>query len=580
MHIIPATQRITGRKTAVVARGFLRHALLFTFLVPALSLSPVRCAAQDARLTYTVSGIVENSLTHQPISRALVEADSDAVLTDSEGRFELHLPAGMSNLIARRPGYQGDSSFQRGNLRLINVTEGMAPVTITLTPDATLSGQVTLSGGDDPADIQLALYGRRVLNGHSRWMQMGNTNTGSDGTFHMQLPNAPGPYVLCAMPSLDRAPQTSQAEIVWGYAPACYPGGTDPATAITAPLSVSSGQQAQLEISLERQPFYPVSISISNGKENPSVFPQVFDRSGRPMELAARRDQQSESTQYYLPSGSYYAEVRSGGSPRGGAKLYGRRDFTVAGAPLSSITVAPTPVPTIPVEVHEEFTANPAPGQGAVFGDGFPRDQPQVQISLTPVDRPFDGGMGMGVELKRVQGSSEGIYEMNPPQQGTYRLDIQPFGPYYAASVTSGGTDLLQEPLVIGLGNAAQPIEITLRDDMGFLECTAKTAPSDSSASNSTTPEFAPIFVSAISLGSGQHRVYKEVIQLPNRGKVPLPPGNYLVLAFEKDREIDLDDADAFSGLSSHGQTVTIQPSATANLQVDPIRSTDEGTGQ
>ena len=133
-----------------------------------------------------------------------------------------------------------------------------------------------------------------------------------------------------------------------------------------------------------------------------------------------------------------------------------------------------------------------------------------------------------------------------------------------------------------GPGNTAEPIEITLRNDTGFLECTAKTAPSDPSTSSSTTPELRPIFVSAISLGSGQHRVYKTVIQLANGGKArfPLPPGNYLVLAFDEDREIDLDDTDAFSRLSSRGQTVTIQPSATVDLQVDPIRSTDEGAGQ
>lgn len=579
MRINSVTRQSAGRKTVLVPTGLLRHALLIAFLVLAPALSPVRCRAQDTRPTYTVSGIVENSLTHQPISRALVEAGSDAVLTNSEGRFELHLPAGMSSLNARRPGYQSDPSFSRGNMRLMNVTEGLAPVTITLTPDAILTGLVTLSGGDDPEGIQFVLYGRRVFNGHSRWMQMSNANTGSDGTFHMQL--SPGSYVLCAMPSPDRIPATGHAEIVWGYAPACYPGGTDPATAMAAPLSVSSGQQAQLEISLARQPFYPVSISIPNGKENPLVFPQVFDLSGRPVGFAGRRDQQSESMQYYLPNGSFYAEARSRGSSPGGTMLYGKTDFTVAGAPLPSIAVVPTPVPTIPVEVHEEFTATPAPGQGAASSDVVMRgDQPPVQFTLTPVDRPFDGEMG--VQFKRVQGSSESLYEMVPPGQGTYRLNIQPFGPYYATSITSGGTDLLQEPLVIGPGNAAPPIEITLRNDMGFLECTAKTTPSDPSTSNFTTPQFAPIFVSAISLGSGQHRVYTTVAQLPTGGKIPLPlpPGNYLVLAFEKDQEIDLDNADAFSRLSSQGQTVTIQPGATAQLQVDPIHSTDEGSGQ
>ena len=200
---------------------------------------------------------------------------------------------------------------------------------------------------------------------------------------------------------------------------------------------------------------------------------------------------------------------------------------------------------------------------------------------LTPVDRPFGGDMG--VQLKRVQGSTEDLYEMIPPGQGTYRLNIQSFGPYYASSVVSGVADLLQEPLVIGSGNSAEPIEITLRNDMGILECTAKTAPLDPSTSSSTTPELRPIFISAISLGSGQHRVYnREMAQLPNGAKVPLflPPGNYLVLAFEGDQEIDLDDAEAFSRLSSRGQTVTIQPNGTADLQVDPIRSADEGTGQ
>jgi hypothetical protein len=161
-------------------------------------------------------------------------------------------------------------------------------------------------------------------------------------------------------------------------------------------------------------------------------------------------------------------------------------------------------------------------------------------------------------------------------------MNFQSFGSYYAASVTSGGADLLQEPLVIGPGNAVQPIEITLHNDMGFLECTAKTTPLDPSTSNSTTPDSSTIFVSVISLGSGQRRVYKTIAPHPYGGTVrfPLPPGNYLLLAFETDREIDVDDADALSRLSSHGQTVTIQPNATADVQVDPIRSTDEDASQ
>src|SRR5580692_10148459 len=71
------------------------------------------CAAQDAPATFPVDGVVENSLTHQPIARALVESVSDAVLTDNQGHFELHLPAGFERLNIRRPGYDGPDTGGR-----------------------------------------------------------------------------------------------------------------------------------------------------------------------------------------------------------------------------------------------------------------------------------------------------------------------------------------------------------------------------------------------------------------------------------------------------------------------------------
>jgi hypothetical protein len=59
-----------------------------------------------------------------------------------------------------------------------------------------------------------------------------------------------------------------------------------------------------------------------------------------------------------------------------------------------------------------------------------------------------------------------------------------------------------------------------------------------------------------------------------------LPPGKYLVVGFEKAREIDLDNADAMSRLAAKGQTVTIQAGATLNLQVDPIGDGEEEAAQ
>jgi hypothetical protein len=70
--------------------------------------------------TYQVRGTVINSVTHEPIARALVSFSGEAsgsMLTDSGGRFEFpNIPAGRCVLQARRPGFfaknSGRDAFQ------------------------------------------------------------------------------------------------------------------------------------------------------------------------------------------------------------------------------------------------------------------------------------------------------------------------------------------------------------------------------------------------------------------------------------------------------------------------------------
>jgi len=538
----------------------------------------VCCAAQQAPSTFSVGGIVKSSLTHQPVARALVESASDAVLTDSQGRFELHLPEGGADISVRRPGYEGQETGRPPAQLRVNVSANTQPVTIFLTPVASITGHVTLSSGDQAAGIEFILFRKQIEEGHAHWMHAGHTITDSVGTFHFPGLAAPAAYVLCTLGSADRNVSSDPGTPVPGYPGACYPGGAAPSSAIAAPLTLSPGQQAQLEFSFTRQPFYPVSISVAGSSASRPPLMMILDRSGLPANVSNHFNDRSGSWEFILPNGNYYAE-----SPFwGDAPAYGRLDFTVAGAPVSGLTLVPAPVVPIPVEIREEFTANPAP----VFGEAndSPRisgpngDQPPVQISFDPVDRPLDGARG--VNIRRNPGSMD-TFLMDRLQQGVYLLDVRAFGPQtYAASITSGSTDLLREPLIIGAGSSVQPIQITLRNDTGFLQCTTKaglaSVPDQGAAGAS------PIPVYAIPTDSGPHRIYSSYVQsisLP-MPPLPLPPGKYLVLAFEKEREIDLDDADAMTRLAAQGQTVTIQPNATLDLQVDPIRNRDEETAQ
>jgi hypothetical protein len=52
---------------------------------------------------------------------------------------------------------------------------------------------------------------------------------------------------------------------------------------------------------------------------------------------------------------------------------------------------------------------------------------------------------------------------------GRYRVSVNTsIG--YAASITSGSTDLLRQPLVVGIGGSIPPLEITMRDDGAEVE--------------------------------------------------------------------------------------------------------------
>jgi hypothetical protein len=565
------------------------------------------CAAQDAPATFPVDGVVENSLTHQPVARALVESASDAILTDSQGHFELHLQAGLANLSVRRPGYEGEGDGRPPAQLNVNVSANTPPVTILLTPAASITGHVTLSSGDQAAGLQLILYRRQIEEGHSRWRSVGNAVTENDGAFRFSSLTAPASYILCTQTSPDSDGFTAPGDLTFGFPAACYPGGADLASAIATPLALAPGQPAQLEISITRQRFYPVSISVAGGTAGRLPFVQIYDRSGRPSNSSTSFNQNG-TWEFVLPNGSYYAESHVWGD----APLYARLDFTVAGAPLSGLTLVPAPVAPIPVQIQEEFTANsdstsnPAAAfnglvsldrAGTVTGD-----QPPIQISLDPVDLPLNGPMGFSL---RPEPGSPGTYLLDSPSQGAYMLEVQAFQRQaYAASITSGSSDLLREPLIIGPGGSAQPIQITLRNDTGFLRCTAKAdtasmpeqgagsdqdagsdqvaGPEESVGTNQGTARALPIPVYAISTGSEPHRIYFSYAQAAGLPAIPLPlpPGNYLVLAFENQQEIDIDDADAMSKLAAQGQTVTIQPGATLDLQVDPIRDGDVEAAQ
>ena len=525
------------------------------------------CAAQEAATTYPVDGVVLNRLTHEPIARALVDATSDAALTDGDGRFELHLPEGFTGIMVRRPGYE--SSTQE-TAHALKVGPDMPALTFYLTPSAGIVGQVALSSGDEADHIRFTIYREQSVGGRAQWMPAGGAVTDSEGVFRDFPLRAPASYVLCSDYSPDQ-PGPAQ----FGYPSVCYPGGGDFASAAQAPLALSPGQQAQINIALTRQPFYRVSIAVANPTQAQGLAIPIFDASGRVLGVGAEWNRQRETAEAELPDGNYYAEARAWGK----VQVYGRVDFSVADGPVSGLNLVLLPIQPVPVEIHKDFTAI-GNGAGMVYlPNGQPADaDPDMNLLLLPAASSPQGYVGGN--LHRPDGSYDSdSYVLDGVIPGRYWVQANTYNAYIS-SITSGGIDLTREPLLIGPGGSTPPIEITLRNDLGRLACTVAGPSFTTQATGPASGEMNLAYVYAIPLFPSLTRLQQATAQLPGPVSMSLAPGSYLVVAFDSQQDLDMDDPNELARLTPQGQTVTVAAGGTTNVSVNLVHAAAQEAAQ
>jgi hypothetical protein len=538
--------------------------LLIATLVALGAAQPI--CAQDAAAPATmesVRGTVVNGLTGQGVPHALVTLSADeATLTGGDGQFSFdNVPAGQYLVSVSRPGYLGIGNT--GDARGPRVTNGIAhdessaprhlqvgpdmpSVTYRLTPTATIVGVVSLSTADPADGIRILLYRYSTRSGRAQWSLAGRTSTRSDGSFRIG-DLMPGRYMLATAASLDNPREEPGSRLaVWGYPPVYYPGVTEPGSA--GVIALGAGQQAEADLSLTRQQFFPVTAMVRSPGNVMGADFEVLDTGGHQTGLPVHYDAREQVIHANIPNGTWELQGRGFGR----TMSWGQTEIAMAGAPVS-VAVNMAEVPQIPVNVERVVT------QSTTTQSGGP------DLGLVPV--PADGvGNSVGGGLTEVTGPNGRANFLRLAGPGRFWIQARPFWGFYVSSITSGGTDLASNPLIVTPGGSISPINVTLRDDGGSITGQVQSAQT-SAATAGDTPV---ITVYAIPLFPSAQSIPEATAGADGTFAIKyLAPGSYRVVACDATPEIDDHTPEGLAAWTGKGQTVTVEANGTAQAMLD-----------
>lgn len=537
----------------------------------------------------TIHGTVVNSVTHAPISRALVySADNRfAILSDGEGHFEFTLskadndvggtffsgqphqmwPVGGTRnpvwLMARKPGFLDDPN-ERGHAEAAPNSDN----TISLMPEALIKGRVVVAEADPPSGINVQIYSRQVQDGMPRWVHAGSVRTNSEGEFRF-AELQPGTYKVLTNEWMDNDPVTTvPGGQLYGFPPVFYPGVSDFGSAGTIPLT--AGQSVQIDLPLTRQPYYPVSIPVANSDQNGGMNITVSVQGHRGPGYSLGYNAGEQAIEGTLPNGNYLVEATSYRQP----SFSGAVHLTVAGATATGPSMTLIRSSSAEVRVTEEFTSTESYSSMLTWSTperSFEVHGPRAYL-LPQLVKDDDFAQQPIAFPRPPTGQNDDSLAIDNLSPGKYWLRVNS-NRGYVASATMGATDLLHQPLVVAAGSTT-PIDIKVRDDFAEIDGTVTGITTGSILAPGTPGS--PIFLYCVPLSDGPGQ-FQELGASAADGKFTqerMTPGAYRILAFrDAQPRLPYRDAEAMKAYESLGTVVHLSPGQKTTVQVPIILS-------
>jgi hypothetical protein len=530
-----------------------------------------------------------NAATGQPLPRALVRIEGDAAtgaLTDGEGRFQIPgLPAGPQAFQVIKPGFRDPSAIGEDTEHNVLVAAEMPELVFTLSPNSSIRGQVELSSGDPAGGIVVYLFRRVVQHGRAEWGVVWSKRTDAEGFYRIGGLQEGIYTVGCdAKPSTARIDPASSAHVALnGYALTFYPSARQLAAA--GKIRLGAGEQAQANIELTQEPFYPVTATMlvpntvgslppAGTAANPvSPAPMLLDDEYHAGAYPPSYDAATQSVQAVLPDGNYAltlalraSALSVAGDPESAQEGYrhpgyftGMAVFTVAGHAIKNLLIPLFAPPSYLLHLRAQSSEL---AQSGVFPAAGLTSVVRVSLShsgeflLNPDDESviFSAGSD-SFDLMRA-----------PPF--TYWVHTMVYGQgLCAGTLTASGVNLAREPLTLSFAGSSGPMEFTVRNDCAQLNLSLP-------ASRATfVSGIEPVYtVYVVPDFDTTEDVQPQTLRPSSGGSLTLhqlTPGDYHVFTFTHPVDLEYRNPAAMAELPTTGQPVSLPPGGAANLVLE-----------
>ncbi len=486
-----------------------------------------------------ISGRVVDAATGEPIPRARVaihvlvngaEPNGVTLLTDATGAFRVsNLPDGNCQLSGEKTGYLGASLMFSGDFK-------STPVVLRMTRQAVIEGSVVDEKGRGVPSASVQVFRQVVASGRLQIQPSNGAQTDETGEFRI-FGVAAGRYYIGATAQTRRPTKLA-------YAPILYPDATDISGAQV--IDLQPGTEEHVKISLRAVPAHRVRGMMADGQSaNIALYPEESRRFPVMFNPTASWDEKTKTfTISGVPPGRY---VLQGTTQIDGRQQRVRKTISVDDADLEGILLEP---------------ASPPEVTGRITKDGKAAKRGEVSdIQLRSLRAQF-----------AAQIEDNGSFHFSDLLPDSYHVVVVPTGSAYVQSIRQSGRDVERDGIVIGQF-PPDPLEINISSHGGTIDGVIAVPGSHTDAA-----------IVGLFRSIGGELVFDKQTQVRGLAAASPPgtrsarfriqgvaPGEYVLLAWPADAQIEYAEPDFMCQYSAGGKTVRVTEDSLVSVILDGL---------